>query len=317
MKNKPLTLLIFFLLNVVIATFIFSSCTSLKIVVAYPTKSPTPTIPPTVTATFTLTPTATVTSTTVPTQTFTPTMVPSVTNTPSPTPLPTNTPIPTSAWASVPEDFTVTNQFDIKFYNYGVGTQACGLISVCAALQDLGYPNADFDTCIPALQTYTGNAYDQLLGIQPHNLCKAVGNAVDGMAFGADGAVQCYQPENKQDAWHLMNDFRQMKWQVVVDVLVLTDKTTSGTYFKNDSPQPNYPDLPIAHFTRVLGFDDGNKVAVAEILHPNEYLNPTYRWVLKDNFLEAWQNPEKRNGYPLRVSDEVYNWFMVISPPVY
>ena len=79
----------------------------------------------------------------------------------------------------------------------------------------------------------------------------------------------------------------------------------------------DYPDLPIAHFTRVLGFDNDNRIAVAEILHPNEYSNPTYRWVMKDNFLEAWQIPEKRNGYPLRVSDEVYNWFMVISPPVY
>ena len=244
-----------------------------KIVVAYPTKSPTTTP----TATFTLTPTITITptSTILPTETATQTPIPTATILPSLTPVPTQTLTPTPAWAKIPSNFTVANQFDISFFNYGVGTQACGLISVCAALQDLGYPpNADFATCIPALTSYTGNSYNPLIGIQPSDLCKAVGDAVDGYAFGADGAVQCYQPISDEEAWQMVNDFRLMDWQVIVDVLILTDKTTSGTYFQNDSPQPFYPDLPIAHFTRVLGFKNDKKVAVAEILNPNIYNNP-------------------------------------------
>ncbi len=314
MKKQTILLLLFFMINFLISGIVFSSCSSFKIVVAYPTKSPTTTP----TATFTLTPTITITptSTILPTETATQTPIPTATILPSLTPVPTQTLTPTPAWAKIPSDFTVANQFDISFFNYGVGTQACGLISVCAALQDLGYPNADFATCIPALTSYTGNSYNPLIGIQPSDLCKAVGDAVDGYAFGADGAVQCYQPVSDEEAWQMVNDFRLMDWQVIVDVLILTDKTTSGTYFQNDSPQPVYPDLPIAHFTRVLGFKNDKKVAVAEILNPNIYNNPTYHWVLKENFLDAWQNPEKRTGYPLKVSEEVNNWFMVISPPV-
>ena len=316
MKKQSILLLLFFVFNILISGLIFSSCSSFKIVVAYPTKSATPTQIPTATASLTPTLTATITPTPLPTETATLTPTLTQTTQPSATPIPTQTFTPTPAWAKIPSDFTVANQFDIRFFNYGVGTQACGLISVCAALQDLGYPNADFASCIPALTAYTGNNYNPLIGIQPTDLCKAVGDAVDGNAFGADGAVQCYQPVNEEEAWQMMNDFRLMDWQVIVDVLILTDKTTSGTYFQNESPQPAYPDLPIAHFTRILGFKNDRKVAVAEILNPNIYNNPTYHWVLKENFLNAWKNPEKRTGYPLKVADEVNNWFMVISPPV-
>lgn len=292
---------------------LFSACKNIKVVVAYPTHTPTETLIPT--NTNTPLPTATFTSTPTPTNTPLPTLTNTVTVTPTPTQKPTKTLLPTPSWAKIPNEFTVANQFSPLFLSYGIGNQACGLISVCASLQDLGYSGGDYDTCIPILQGFTGSSYHPELGIQPSHLCQAVKKAMKTGSFGSPGIVECYQPKKDKEGWVLINEFKQMNWEVIVDILVLTDKTTSGTYFINDSPQPSNPDLPIAHFTRVLGFKKGVKVAVAEILHPNQYTNTTYRWVLKENFLNAWQDPENNTGYRLRNAEEVNNWFMVISPP--
>jgi hypothetical protein len=101
-----------------------------------------------------------------------------------------------------------------------------------------------------------------------------------------------------------------------VDVLVTSDEITAGTFLVGDSQHPTKPKPIMAHYTRLLGFDqESGGVVLAEMLHPGFFGNAPTIEVSKWVFRAAWGQPEIRARYkPANVEDVTY-WMMIISPP--
>jgi hypothetical protein len=220
-------------------------------------------------------------------------------------------------WYPAPEVYTVIDQlaWDVAF-GYDLDTKGCGPVAAGSALADLGYPNAELGVCLPALRREAGDTYSETYGIQPSAFCEVVATVVEDGYLGATGEVECVQAENPATGLLDINRALTAGSAVIVDVLITTDQNLAGTYLIGEERQPPNPEEPLAHFTRLLGFEDGGRtVVLAELLHPNAYNNGAVVRVPLGAFFEAWREPEQRARYKPANVEEVSYWMMVISPP--
>ncbi|MBN2502193.1 MAG: hypothetical protein JXB38_15525 [Anaerolineales bacterium] len=220
-------------------------------------------------------------------------------------------------WVPAPQTYTVIDQlaWDVAF-GFDLDTKGCGPVAAASALADLAYPNAELGVCLPTIRREAGDNYSETYGIQPTVYCDVVAAVVGNGYLGATGEVTCLEAENPVAGVLQINRALTAGSAVIVDVLITTDQNLAGTYLIGEDRQPSNPEQPLAHFTRLLGFEDGGRtVVLAELLHPNAYNNGDVVRVPLTAFLEAWREPEQRARYKPANAEDVSYWMMVISPP--
>jgi hypothetical protein len=220
-------------------------------------------------------------------------------------------------WHPAPETYTIIDQlaWNVAF-GYDLDTKGCGPVAAASALADLVYPNAELGVCLPTIRREAGENYSETYGIQPTAYCEVVAAVVGNGYLGATGEVTCLEAENPVAGVLQINRALRMGNAVIVDILITTDQRLAGTYPIGAERQPSNPEQPLAHFTRLLGFEDGGRtVVLAELLHPNAYNNGEVVRVPLTVFLEAWREPELRARYKPANAEDVSYWMMVISPP--